>query len=561
MSNARYFNTHGPVNPTEHYVVPRQKRLNSLIAQIRRGHYFTIYAPRQMGKTTLLRNLRDYFKTQPQFIPIALSFQLFEHWAVDEFLKEFGRLLTRQLLAGCRAKHPGQFDVVQAAIDKYPLNGYANFWRLFDELALVAPDIHVILLIDEFDGTPTEAISPLLQTWREFYLASEPPRSLHSVILLGLQNIATLKLGRSSPFNIARQLELDNFTFQQVQTLLAEYTADDGRRFAVDTLEAFYEQTGGHPFLVNRLAALITGCVDPDEVLDEQTDGTFDDFATIQARTGRSDSSVTRTELEKAIQQLQTENNYNFETLRRHAEEYPNEIINILFGQTYPYDLNEPFINTLKLHGIIRPSASNDCQIANPIYRQVLLAKLRPSNYKHQGDYLVNGTDFRPLAVDGALQMPIILSRFREFMERRGKEAFSISPMPQEITGQYLLMAYIDAILRQIGGGVFTEVPSGDGYLDLIISYQTMRYVVETKIWRGLVAYEKGLDQLVGYLQSESLDTGYYVIFHARPQVYGQLAHDELEFIQHWPESKKQLSKTIHVYIIRLGDILGHSTK
>jgi len=53
----RYFNTLGPVNQTEHYVVSRRELITDLVMQIERGTYFTLYAPRQMGKTTLMRDL------------------------------------------------------------------------------------------------------------------------------------------------------------------------------------------------------------------------------------------------------------------------------------------------------------------------------------------------------------------------------------------------------------------------------------------------------------------------------------------------------------------------
>ena len=55
----RYFNTHGPVNASTHFVVPRTALVNHLVEEIDAGHYFTIYAPRQMGKTTLLYSLVD----------------------------------------------------------------------------------------------------------------------------------------------------------------------------------------------------------------------------------------------------------------------------------------------------------------------------------------------------------------------------------------------------------------------------------------------------------------------------------------------------------------------
>ncbi len=53
----RYFNTHGPVNIDEHFVVARRALLRELLEQVEAGKYFTIYAPRQVDKTTLLEQM------------------------------------------------------------------------------------------------------------------------------------------------------------------------------------------------------------------------------------------------------------------------------------------------------------------------------------------------------------------------------------------------------------------------------------------------------------------------------------------------------------------------
>jgi len=67
--------------------------------------------------------------------------------------------------------------------------------KLLETLHLKIPLIKITLLIDEFDAIPQPAISPFLQTWRKIYLNSILPRPIHSVILIGLQNIAPLNLG------------------------------------------------------------------------------------------------------------------------------------------------------------------------------------------------------------------------------------------------------------------------------------------------------------------------------------------------------------------------------
>ncbi len=198
------------------------------------------------------------------------------------------------------------------------------------------------------------------------------------------------------------------------------------------------------------------------------------------------------------------------------------------------------------MQGVIAQNEHGDCQIANDVYGAVLLAAFRPIRKGLQASILANGHDFRTHVVDGQLNMTTLLSRFREFVERRGQEAFKVTAMPHEATGQYLLMAYLDMIVRQLGGDLFAEVDSGAGRLDLIVAHQRQRYVIETKIWRGPNGFDKGLEQLADYLATEGAEIGYYVVFHARPNVYGKLTYAELEF------KTQQDGKQINVYLVRL---------
>ena len=81
--------------------------------------------------------------------------------------------------------------------------------------------------------------------------------------------------------------------------------------------------------------------------------------------------------------------------------------------------------------------------------------------------------------------MDQLLSRFRAFVERRGREAFKVTPTPLEATGQYLLMAYLEMIVRDLKGDILTEVDTGSGRMDIIVVHQGKRYIIESKIWRG----------------------------------------------------------------------------
>lgn len=520
----RYFNTHGPVNVEQHYVVSRQALIEKLSIQIDQGKYFTIFAPRQMGKTTLLRKLDEMLAENPAYLPIPLSFERFESWDVPAFLNEVAELINYHISQTLQKTDHPHTHAIETLLKEQPPHSYQAFERFFRSLYRIAPDLKIVLIIDEFDATPQEAISPLLQTWRSMYLERRPPHSLHNVILIGIQNIARLNFGRSSPFNIAYQQRLDGFTLAELQEMMAQYTAETGQSFTDEALALLHEQTGGHPFLVNRTAAIVT-----------------EEIATDRSQ------PITAAQVRGALNQLVRETNYNFETVIRHAEKYRDDVLNILFGGTYLFNLNNVLVSELYTQGVIQQDEHGNCRIANSVYSEVLLAAFRPVRVGLQTAVLVNGYDFRTHVVDGQLQMKTLLSRFREFVERRGREAFKVTEMPQEATGQYLLMAYLDLVVRQLGGDLFTEVDSGDGRLDLIVVYRGHRYVIETKIWRGPAEFDSGLAQLADYLTTEGETCGYYVIFHARPNVYGQLAHEELEF------EKMEAGKQIYVYLVRLG--------
>lgn len=54
---ARWFNTAGPCNPVDHYMLPAMRRLPEVQRLIAQKGYFVVHAPRQMGKTTALLSL------------------------------------------------------------------------------------------------------------------------------------------------------------------------------------------------------------------------------------------------------------------------------------------------------------------------------------------------------------------------------------------------------------------------------------------------------------------------------------------------------------------------
>ena len=116
----------------------------------------------------------------------------------------------------------------------------------------------VVLLIDEFDGIPQTVISDFLYALREIYLSDEM-QCPHSVGIVGVRSITQLDYDRSvSPFNIQDEFKLPNFTVEQVDALFSQYTDEVGQAFAPEVIHSLHKQTAGQPFLVNRLAQILT---------------------------------------------------------------------------------------------------------------------------------------------------------------------------------------------------------------------------------------------------------------------------------------------------------------
>ncbi len=82
--------------------------------------------------------------------------------------------------------------------------------------------------------------------------------------------------------------------------------------------------------------------------------------------------------------------------------------------------------------------------------------------------------------------------------------------------GRHLLLTYLEQFVLLVGGFMHIEVQTGRGRMDILITHNKRKYVVETKVWRGEVSFEKGKRQLASYLKSERASEGYYVVFDHR---------------------------------------------
>jgi hypothetical protein len=100
----------------------------------------------------------------------------------------------------------------------------------------------------------------------------------------------------------------------------------------------------------------------------------------------------------------------------------------------------------------------------------------------------------------------------REFLERNGR---------------LLFLAFIRPIINGRGFD-FKEVQvSEEKRLDIVVTLDNKKYIIELKIWRGEAYHQEGILQLSGYLEAQNETTGYLLVYDLRKES-GLIGKNEL---------------------------------
>ena len=514
MTKHKIFNTRGPVDSEHHYSVPRTAELADLVNRIKEGRYSVIFAPRQTGKTTLFRRALDTVAEDDAYFQIQLDFQTFRNASIEIFYKGLKSKISKQVKYEFQCRNMTIGQDFQLFLDEYPLIDHHSLTPFLEELAAHLDYRRVAIIIDEFDGIPKVALSDFLYTLREIYHTRDPKRCPYSVGIVGVKSINQLNYDRSiSPFNIQDDFALDNFTQNQVGHLLAQYTEAVGQAFEPDVIEGIYRQTSGQPFLVNRLAQILT----------EELDIPLSE-------------KITASHFEIAHHKILDERNTNIIHLTtniRRDRRFEALLMQIaLQERPVRFNLDNEFISELATYGILVADERQICKIQNPIYQYRIMQTFQPLINGLEDEFLSEETGeefYDYLTEAGHIDIRMLLANFRDFITRAGYRILEIPDTLQEYVGQYLLFSYLDQFVLQIGGFMYLEVRTGRGRMDIIILLKQRRYIIETKLWEGKRSYARGKKQLATYLALEGEAEGYYVVFDHRKKPE---ANQEEELIQ-----------------------------
>ena len=514
----RCFETRGPVSPEDNYVVTRADELADFITRVEKGRYIVLFAPRQTGKTTFFQSALALLEAEAStYFPIRLNFDTYAELSLTDFYGALYEDLREEIQTTFQRRGRAPSEPLTDFWENTELTNAFSMRRFFSKFArfvnLEYGEQKVVLIIDEFDGIPTVAVSGFLNALRHIYLTGKN-RCIYSIGIIGVKSITQLNYDRSiSPFNIQDEFNLSNFTVEQVRELLTQYTEETGQFFAPEVIEILHKQTGGQPFLINRFAQILT-----------------EELEIPKAET------ITMAHFSEAYVQLLDEDNTNISHLLTNIRRDPRFESFLMRIASYDkgihFSRDNEIIAELATYGVITKDTHRMCKIVSPIYQHRIMQAFKPlaNGLEHEyfpEDMEANFIDY--ITPDGTLALAALLNNFQAFIARIGFRILQVPETPQEFVGQYLLYAYLDEFVQSIGGAMYFEVQTGRGRIDLLITHKQRKYIVETKIWEGERRYQAGKKQLLAYLKLEQAIEGYYVVFDHRQNTTPRVETETLE--------------------------------
>ncbi|MBC1223182.1 AAA-like domain-containing protein [Nostoc sp. UCD121] len=213
------------------------------------GSLIRIKAPRQMGKTSLMARILDEAR-QHSCQTVSISFHLADKAVfanLDTFLRWFCESVGRKL------KQLHQLD------DYWSIYGSKDkTTAYFEECLLEEIDSPLVISLDGVDRIfpyrdTAEDFFNLLRAWYEYAKygdrSSELWKKLRLVLVHSKEVHIPLNINQS-PFNVGLSIELQDFTPEQVQILVARHP---GLNWTDTQIKKLMDMVGGQPYLI-RLA-------------------------------------------------------------------------------------------------------------------------------------------------------------------------------------------------------------------------------------------------------------------------------------------------------------------
>lgn len=497
----RRFSSYGQIDTDLHYYAPRQELIDHAYTQLmgeypdKGGHYITVWAPRQTGKSWVMQQILFRLRADERYDVLKISV---EHLKMETDVNSIVQAIAQEILHGLQ-KTP------------VPVNNLKEFETIFQRNVLEKP---LVLILDEFDALPEPAISGLVGIFRKIYLhrqddsraATEKEYLLHGVALIGVRSVLGIENVRGSPFNVQRSLHIPNLNFAEVEGMFKWYERESGQPVEQAVIDRLYYETNGQPGLTCWFGELLTeGFEDYHPPKDQPI--TLDTFKKVY---------VAATDLLP---------NSNILNLLSKARQMPYKDIVIELFKTEekkPFTYDEPALNYLYMNGLIEREASAQTgyyvKFACPFVQKRLFNYFSNEFFRYTGRVRELTDDLAMILTPDGLHVPNLIHRFEAYLKQNREWLLKDAPKRKDLriyeaVYHFCFYRYLADFFDPEGARVTPEFPTGNGKIDLIITYQDRRYGLELKSFRNEREYYAALEQAAKYGKTSAFAEVWLIAF------------------------------------------------
>lgn len=489
----RKFSSYGPIDIDENFYVPRQalidQAVNHLVGNFpdKGGHYITVWAPRQRGKTWIMQRALHTLQSDPRYAQFTTIKLNLEHLKSTQEVDRVAHVIGRELLDWL-------------ALPPMTIEHMDDLYALFSRETLQKP---LILILDEFDALAPTALSALVGVLRNIYNSrrdqaelptAEKKYLLHGVALIGVRSVLGVENPTGSPFNVQRSLPIPNLTFAETESMFRWYERESGQQVEQAVIEELYTEVRGHPGLVSWFGELLT------ETYNEHNPTiTLEDYAVVHAAAlNRLPNATILNLISKAKQEPHRGLVFElFETKEKRAFEYDNPSITFLYT------------NGVIDEEIISKSASV-VRFASPFVQKRLFNYFSGELFHYPGVLHKPFENLEDTVTLTSLNLKNLLRRYQRYLRENKDWLLKDAPRRSDLriyeaVFHFNLYAYLQRFLRSWGGQVHAEFPTGNGQIDLIIRHAERVHGLEVKTYSSDAEYQVALRQAARYAQSLGL--------------------------------------------------------
>ena len=478
----RTFSSYGPIETNRNFYAPREKLINKTMDQIigdpkQGGHYITIWAPRQTGKSTLMDFIVQEIMKRGDFEVGMISLQSAKNDKTDTDV--FKTLVNYLSIT---------FQKEFAAIQEWK-----DLFRLFSTSYFDKP---LILIIDEFDALDEEFINKFANEFRNIFLLRKSQRvdssekfcMLHGLALIGVKSVLGIENVKGSPFNIQRSIHVPNLTYDEVKNIYCWYKKETKQFIEPDVIDRIYYEFRGQPGLTCWFGELLTEEYNDDNsqpIMEKQFDYVYSE----------------------AIKVLPNNNILNIISKAK-QQPYRNFVLKLFqTNEKIDFQYDNNLVNYLYMNGVIdieKEGLDKYVRFSSPFVQKRLFSYFSDILFDEPGQLVPPFTKIDHVITANSLHIKNLMRLYESYLHKNKKWMLKDAPRRKDLrifeaVYHFNLYMYLYRFLKPKKGQVWPEFPTGNGKIDLLIKYASQLYGIELKSYTDENAYYDAIEKAASY--------------------------------------------------------------